>query len=118
MLTVLVNLIGIFLIVGIVWWFWIMKPKTKLVEGAIQKIVVENGVYSPSRIRIRAGIPVSLSFLRKDPSPCAEKVIFQTPSISKDHELNKETVLNLTLEKGEYEFTCQMQMYRGKVIAE
>ena len=60
------------------------------------------------------GKPVTLRFLRKDPSPCAEKVIFSDLDISSDLSIGKPQEITLTPTKpGEFEFTCQMGMNRG-----
>jgi len=60
-----------------------------------------------------------LRFFRKDESPCAEKVIFDSMDVSADLPVGKPYELTITPEQpGEYEFTCQMAMYRGKLIVE
>lgn len=115
----LINLAGVVVIGLIAWWFWRSHPKTQRVTdaGSIE-ILVENGVYTPARIEVPAGKPAVLRFLRKDPSPCAEKVLFDTLGVSAELPLGKPVMLTLTPDKpGEYEFTCQMRMYRGTLIA-
>ena len=112
-----VNLIGVLLIAAIVWWFWLSKPRAKQIQSDVVEILVDNGVYSPARIEVKAGQSLRLSFLRKDPSPCAEKVFFESLGISHDLALNERTEIKLDkVLPGEYEFTCQMQMYRGSLI--
>ena len=112
-----VNLIGLCLIILIVWWFWIKKPKTLKASSNEIEIVVENGVYNPSRIEVKLGTEVKLTFFRKDPSPCAEKVIFDELGVSLDLPVNKKVSLSLNPEKeGEYTFTCQMKMYVGALV--
>jgi plastocyanin domain-containing protein len=81
------------------------------------EIIVDNGVYTPARIEVPAGRPVTLCFLRKDPSPCAEKVLFDALGVSAELPLGKPVMMTVTPDKpGEYEFTCQMGMYRGKLV--
>ena len=113
----IVNLIGISLIGLIVWWFWIKKaPSIKASSNRID-VLVENGVYTPSRIEVKSGQAVTLVFLRKDPSPCAEKVIFEKLGLSLDLPVNKPAQLTIkTDEAGEYIFNCQMKMYLGSLI--
>jgi plastocyanin domain-containing protein len=78
---------------------------------------VEHGVYQPAHIHLEAGQATSIGFERLDGSPCAEKVLFPDLEISEDLPVNrKKTVLIPPLKAGEYEFHCQMQMYRGKLI--
>ncbi len=114
----LLDLIGFIAIGLIVWWFWLYKPRAmKGAAGQSIDIVVDQGVYTPSRIEVPAGEPVSLRFLRKDPGPCAEKVIFDGLAITQDLELNKKTTVKIPPQRpGEFAFTCQMQMYRGSLI--
>lgn len=113
---IIVNLIGLSLIVLIIWWFWIKKPQTFKVSADVVEIIVENGVYSPSNIEIKLGQSVKLRFLRKDPSPCAEKVIFEKLGLSLDLPVNKPVEITIKPEEtGDYVFNCQMKMYLGNV---
>ena len=113
----LVNLIGLSLIGLIVWWFWVKKPPSLKASSNVIEIIVENGIYTPSRIEVKSGQVVKLSFLRKDPSPCAEKVIFDELGLSFDLPMNKPVAVDFQPEQtGEYAFTCQMKMYTGNLI--
>lgn len=115
--VLLANLAGLLLIVGIVYWFWLSKPAAKSAGDAPITILVDNGVYEPSRIEIQAGRKYQLQFLRKDPSPCAEKVVFDELGMTYDLPLGKPlTVDILAPAAGEYHFTCQMKMYRGVLL--
>ncbi len=79
---------------------------------------MDNGVNAPASIEVPVGKPVTLRFLRKDPSPCAEKVLFDDLGVSADLPLDKPVTVTVTPAKpGEYEFTCQMRMYRGRLVA-
>lgn len=91
----IVNIIGLSLIALIIWWFWIYKPPSLKVLSNTVEIIVENGVYEPSNIEIKLGQAMKLSFLRKDPSPCAEKVIFEELGVSLDLPVNKATEISI-----------------------
>ena len=118
MSTLLVNIAGVLVAVLIVWWFWFSKPRT--VRRASREpldIVVENGVYTPSSVQAAVGDTITLRFIRKDPSPCAEKVIFSDFNISADLEVNTPREVSLSPNSvGDFEFTCQMGMYRGRLV--
>ncbi|ARB44359.1 cupredoxin domain-containing protein [Alloalcanivorax xenomutans] len=118
MTTWLINLGGLLLMALIVWWFWLSgRGPAKRAGDAPLDIVVDNGVYEPSVIQARAGQPLTLRFLRRDPSPCAEQVIFHELGVSEFLDTGKATTVTLTPERpGEYRFTCQMQMYQGTLI--
>lgn len=103
--------------VAIAWWFWLYKPKLVNAKDAYISIVLENGVYLPSRISVPANKAVNLEFLRKDSSPCAGLVIFPDIGVSVLLPLNKtQQVLLPAMKSGVYAFTCQMQMYRGEIV--
>jgi plastocyanin domain-containing protein len=114
-----VYLLGAASIGFIVWWFWMSRSQPQRVTGAGPiEIIVDNGVYAPARIEVPVGKPVTLRFLRKDPSPCAEKVLFDDLGISADLPIGQPFDMIVTPPKlGEYEFTCQMRMYRGTLVA-
>jgi len=114
---IFVNIAGLLLIAGIVWWFWLYKPPEFTVGNGVIEVLVENGTYEPAHIRVPAQQPVILKFKRLDASPCAETVVFPELEISEDLPLNelKEVVLP-AMNSGTYAFTCQMQMYRGELI--
>ncbi len=113
----LVNLAGIGVIAGIVWWFWLSRPGAVRVQSHMVDVRVADGVYTPSRIVARAGSPITIRFIRHDPSPCAEKVTFDELGVSVDLPMGapKEVTLE-AIEVGEYTFSCQMQMYRGTLV--
>lgn len=114
---IIVNIAGILLIGLIVWWFWLYKPKEVSATEAAMLITVENGTYQPSRIKVIENQPVKLTFLRKDPSPCSATLLFSDFDISEDLPLNKSKTISLPeMKKGEYVFSCQMQMYRGTLV--
>ena len=113
----LINSIGVVLIILIIWWFWIKKPQPLKASADEINIKVENGVYTPSSIEVKKGQTIKLTFLRKDPSPCAEKVIFDGLDVSLDLPVNKKISVSLTPGKvGSYPFTCQMKMYVGSLV--
>ena len=112
-----INSIGIIIIGLIIYWFWFSKPRAVKTSGRQVNITVDNGVYTPASIEFRAGEQIKLNFLRKDPTPCAEKVVFSGLNISEELPINKEKVIVLKVDQpGEYEFCCEMQMYRGRII--
>lgn len=119
MTTLVINFAGLVLIGFIVWWFWLSKPRAARVATAGPvEVVVENGVYTPPVIEVPAGRAVTLRFLRKDPSPCAEQVRFDDLGIAAELPVGKpRDVTVLPGKPGEYEFTCQMRMYRGTLVA-
>ena len=119
-MVILINAAGLLLIGFIIWWFWLYKTTNEQVaHGSIITIEVADGLYTPDTIRSKAGELLQLRFLRKDPSPCAATVLFSDFDISSELPIDKPHDISFTPDKtGEFEFTCQMAMYRGKLIVE
>lgn len=119
MLSLYVNLAGISLIILILWWFILYRPKAKAASGERIDIYVKDGVYDPSYIKIPKGKQVILRFHRIDTSPCAEVVLFESLDINAKLPLNDVYEIPLSVDTpGEHEFTCQMQMYKGTILVE
>ena len=114
------NLIGLGLIILIIWWFWVAKGSvTTLEKEAPLDIIVENGVYTPALIKSKVNRPLTLRFIRKDPSPCASVVLFNDFDISQELPIGKPQNITITPTTiGEFPFTCEMVMYQGKLIIE
>ncbi len=119
---IIVNLAGFAVITWIVWYFWLWKDKkvpVQIKDGDLQEVdVTVKGGYQPASIVVKAGQKVRLNFTRREASTCGEEVVI--PAFGKRAHLpeNQTVTIEVTPEKpGEYEFTCGMNMYRGKLIA-
>lgn len=116
--AIVVNLAGLALMAAVIWWFWLSgtRQAVKASDGVVE-ILVANGVYIPDRVAVGAGIPVTIRFTREDPTPCAEVVKFDGLPVSRELPLNKSTDVSIRYdEPGEYQFTCQMGMYKGYIV--
>lgn len=114
-----INILGLLLIGLIVWWFWIYKPEAFAQASSDMVITAENGVYQPALIQIPANTSQTLTFLRKDKSPCAETVIFPELDLSIGLDVDKPVTIELPpVKPGNYVFHCQMQMYKGELHVE
>lgn len=114
----MINILGAVLITAIIYWFWLYKPKQIETDDNTATIVVDNGVYQPANIKVAADKKVELTFDRKDSAPCAETVVFPQLDISKSLAMGDDNKITLpALKAGEYVFHCQMQMYKGTLIA-
>ena len=118
---IIVTLIGFGTIVWIVWYFWLWKGESvsaRMGAGGAQVVdVTVKGGYQPANIIARAGQPLRLNFTRREASLCGEEVVL--PEFGKRAHLpeNRTVPVEIVPDKpGEYEFTCGMNMYRGKII--
>lgn len=118
MIDLLINVSGLILIVAIIWWFWLSSVKAKTIDNSqLIEILVQDGVYSPARIEVSANKKFTLRFIRKDASPCAEKVLFEGIDKNLVLPLGQPVEIELSLPtSGEFAFTCEMQMYRGSLL--
>jgi len=115
----IVNCVGIILIALIIWWFFFNKKTATKVRGDSIDILVHNGVYEPDVIRAHQGQTLQLNFIRKDDNPCSAIVKFADFDTSAELPINQAKTITLSLNKtGEFDFTCQMGMYRGKLIVD
>lgn len=118
-----VDLIGLSLVVLVAWFFWFSKKKSAHIaiarSGVQEAMIVVKGGYTPDVLIVKSGKPVRLKFNRQETSSCSEMVLF--PDFNKSARLPEgETVtIEFTPEKpGEYNFQCQMGMFRGKLVVE
>lgn len=119
MTAIMINSVGVLLIAFIIWWFFVAKSSVKKLTDSVIEIIVEDGVYKPDIIKVRVDKTVKLRFVRRDPTPCAEVVIFNDFNISVTLPLDKPKMLIIEpTQVGEYAFSCQMAMYRGTLIVE
>ena len=119
--NILVLLGGLFAIVGIAWFFW--GPRRSGVHAAMtssgyqETMVLVKGGYSPDVIVVQRNKPVRLNFRREETAACSEMVVFDAFGKSAHLPTGKTVALEfLPQQPGEYEFSCQMSMFRGKLI--
>lgn len=119
----LAIVVGLGLIGGIAWFFW--GPRQGGVRAAVtsggyqEAMVLVKGGYTPDVIVVQHGKPVRLNFRREETAACSEMVVFG--DFGKSAKLPTGAVVPVEFlpeQPGEYEFTCQMGMLRGKLIVE
>ncbi len=120
---IIVTLVGLMMIGLIVWYFWLWKGDSinarRAAGGFMEIDVTVKGGYQPATIVAKTGQLLRLNFTRREASLCGEEVVL--PDFGKRAHLpqDKTVPVEVTPEKpGEYEFTCGMNMYRGKLIIE
>ena len=120
---IIVTLAGFGLIGWIVWYFWLWKGESVAAgvgAGGFQEVdVTVRGGYQPASIVVKAGRPLRLNFTRREASLCGEEVVL--PEFGRRAHLpeNQTVGIEITAPRaGEYEFTCGMNMYKGKLIVE
>ncbi len=111
---ILVTLVGAAAI-AFVYWFFLMKKEQSVEVGEAVDIVAEGG-YTPEVIEVAKGRPVTLNFIRKDPSSCLEEVVLGDFKVRKFLPLNESVPITITpTDAGEYTYSCGMNMFHGKI---
>jgi plastocyanin domain-containing protein len=121
--TIAVDLVGLALIAFIVWFFWMKRavgvraPLTS--AGYQEQMVLVKGGYTPDVIVVDRSKPVRLNFIRQESAAWSEMVLL--PAFNKSAKLPEGQTVPIefmTAQPGEYEFACQMGMFRGKIVVE
>ena len=120
---IIVILSGLLVIAAIAWFFWGPRKsgtRAALTTGGYQEaMVLVKGGYTPDVVVVQHGKPVRLNFRREEAAACSEMVVFgDFGKSAKLPEGETVPVEFLPDKPGEYEFTCQMGMFRGKLIVE
>jgi plastocyanin domain-containing protein len=118
-----VLITGLGLIAGIAWFFWGPRAGgtrvTVASSGYQEAMVLVKGGYTPDVIVVQHGKPVRLMFQREETAACSEMVVFGDFGKSAKLPTGQSVPVEFLPERpGEYEFTCQMGMIRGKLIVE
>jgi plastocyanin domain-containing protein len=119
----LVIALGGAVIAVIAWYFW--GPRRAGTRAALassghqEAMILVKGGYTPDVVIVQHGKPVRLNFRREETAACSEMVVFG--DFGKSARLPTGEVVPVEFvpeQPGEYEFTCQMGMLRGKLVVE
>lgn len=102
--------------ITLTYWFFLMKNDQEVSVSDSVDITVEGG-YNPEVISIPYGKTTKLNFIRKDSNSCLEEVVLGDFKIRKYLPLNQKITIELTPEKrGEFGYSCGMNMFHGKIV--
>lgn len=123
LLDIFIILGGIAVNLGIALFFW--GPRRSGTRAALasngyqEAMVLVKGGYTPDVIVVQHDKPVRLHFRREETAACSEMVIFNDFGKSAMLPTGETVTIEFLPEKaGEYEFSCQMGMFRGKLVVE
>ncbi|MBI2032661.1 MAG: cupredoxin domain-containing protein [Candidatus Levybacteria bacterium] len=104
--------------IGFTYWYFLMK-KDEVVSAKNEIDVVVQGGYNPRVIAIPQGKTTKINFIRKDKNSCLEEIVISDFKIKKYLPLNEKVTIELAPEeKGEYPYSCGMNMFHGKFIVQ
>ncbi len=113
---ILVTIGGLGLI-GFIYWFFLGSQKKSVAVVKSAKITVSGG-YDPSSIDVPVNQPITLTFLRTDPTSCLEELVIPDLKIKRTLPLNQSVSVTFTIpQPGEYPFHCGMNMFHGQITA-
>jgi plastocyanin domain-containing protein len=118
---IVVTIAGLLLMMGVAWFFFGPRPQAaaQLVGGKQRLRVVVKGGYSPDTLVVKRGRPVRILFDRQESASCSDTVVFGDFGISQPLPAFTTTPVEFTPKKaGTYEFTCGMNMLRGRLVVE
>ena len=102
-------------------------PATKTPPAAAQQVngvqvvdlTISGGEYRPASFTVRAGMPVRLNVTRDDKPGCGDTLVIPSQKVTKEIPVNRVTTIEFTPAKAEdLEFTCGMNMMRGKIVVQ
>ena len=116
-----VTFAGLALMAAVAWFFW--GPRGRGVRAATttagrQELTVRvKGGYTPDVIEVLAGRPVRLNFRREESAACSEVVVL--PDFERAARLPEGEIVPIDFlpeRPGEYQFSCEMGMLRGRLV--
>lgn len=110
----IVTILGITGIVATYWFFF--GKKEEPVEAREKFTIIVNGGYKPDKIMLKEGKTYELELVRTDNNSCLEEIIIPEFNIRKFLPLNERVTISITPDKkGEFTFSCSMNMFHGKI---
>ncbi len=117
-----VTITGLLLMATVTWFFFGKREKVVARVGAggaqVARVTVKGG-YSPDTLVVKRGRPVRIEFDRQETSSCSDTVVFGDFGISRSLPAFRTTPVEFTPQAaGTFDFTCGMNMLRGRLIVE
>lgn len=120
-MTVLLIVIFSLVLIGLIlWWFFgkhdVSSATANEIDG-VQKIeIVVDGGYKPEVVRLKAGVPAEITFLRKSSSSCFDEVLL--PDFGQQAKLPVNAPYTFSIKPvktGSFTYSCGMHMFFGKI---
>ena len=118
-MNALIILAAVALSAGLLWFFFGPKRAHEAtIETAVQRAtVVVAGGYSPDLIHVRQGIPLQLTFDRRESGDCTSQVVFPDLHVAAALPAYARTTVEVLPERpGRYGFACGMNMVHGTLV--
>src|SRR5215471_7051103 len=106
---------------GLAWFFFApRRARAAELAGGVQRVVVTvRGGYSPDVIRARQGVPLEITFDRRESGDCTSRVVFPDLAVSAVLPAFERTAVRLgPATAGSFGFACGMNMIHGTLVIE
>jgi plastocyanin domain-containing protein len=88
-------------------------------DGAqVATVEINDKGFEPGSLKLKAGAPAKVTFVRKTDETCAKEVVIRDYKIERKLPLNEPVTVEFTPRKGEFVFACGMNMLKGKLIVD
>ena len=89
-------------------------------QDGVQTATVEinDKGFEPGSLKLKAGPPAKVTFVRKTDETCAKEVVIKDYKIERKLPLNEPVTVEFTPRNGEFVFACGMNMVKGKLIVD
>lgn len=89
-------------------------------QGNTQAATIEinSKGFEPPSLKLKAGVPAKITFVRKTDETCAKEVVVKDYGANRELPLNEPVTIEFAPRKGEFTFACGMNMLKGKLIVE
>ncbi len=111
--------------IAFTYWFFLLKKEHEAAAtsdsidsaGSLQVDITVDGGYNPEVISIPFGRTTKVNFTRKDSNSCLEEIVLGDFKIRKYLPLNQKVTVEITPQnKGEFVYSCGMNMFHGKIV--
>jgi plastocyanin domain-containing protein len=97
----------------------IPAPTATTADVQTVDLKVSGGEYQPASFNVQAGKPVRLNVTRDEKPTCGDVLTIPSQNISKPIPVNQVTTIEFTPQQaGDLEFTCGMNMMKGKIVVQ
>jgi Cu+-exporting ATPase len=117
----LVTTAGALLVAVLAQFFFRARPgaTAEITTAGQEATVVVLGGYEPSMVRARTGLPLRLTFDRREDGDCSARVLCPELGVNRFLAPFASTTIELATDRpGEFEFTCAMNMIHGTLVIE
>ncbi|MPZ51368.1 MAG: heavy metal translocating P-type ATPase [Acidimicrobiia bacterium] len=118
---ILVIVAGVALIGALARFFFGPKPieLAEIRDGFQEVEITVKGGYVPDRIKVREGVPIRLTFDRRESGECTSQVVFPDFGVKESLPAFGKATVELEPDRvGEFGFACGMNMVHGTLVVE